>query len=254
MIKLDWDHAYFKGGNGVLTGCDEKHEWMLKWWWNHYSQSNHHPVTFLDFGMSKSAKIWCEKRGGVIPVTMKESALCRREDLSINIQKQWETIYAPSVWNSRKAWSLKPLGLLKTPYTFSAWIDIDCMVLKSIKPLFNALERDTEMAIAIETRPDNTDTVASRAREKGIPYYNTRVFSFKTASPLILKWAQNMLERNNEFMGDQEALNTIFFDKKYEVKELAPIFNHSFMIGKTPETAILHYSCTRGKHEIFRSL
>jgi len=43
-------------GNGLITGCDETHEWMLPTWWKHYSKRNSSPVSFIDFGMSKSAK------------------------------------------------------------------------------------------------------------------------------------------------------------------------------------------------------
>ena len=254
MMQLKWDKTYFSGRKGVLTGCDKNQEWMLKWWWSHYSKHNHFPVSFLDFGMSTSAKIWCKKRGLVIPIILSENTFCSRENLPKKTQKQWEEIYARSVWNSRRAWSLKPLGLLKSPYKISAWIDLDCMVLKSIEPLFSAADSDSEMAIALETRPIPENTIASQAFIKGVPYYNTGVLSFKTGSPLILKWAQNMIEHNNQFMGDQEALNSIFLEKNHAVKELPPIFNHSFTKGKTLETAILHYSCTWGKHEILRSI
>ena len=56
------------------------------------------------------------------------------------------------------------------------------------------------------------------------------------------------------FMGDQKALNTIFDEKKYEVKKLPTIFNRSFTQAKTVNAAIAEYSCTRGKHEILCSI
>ena len=91
MKNLKWETSNFIGGDGVLTGCDENHEWMLKWWWKHYTSSNTLPVTFLDFGMSKSAQIWCKKRGLVIPVNMEESALYSKEKLPIETQKNGVT-------------------------------------------------------------------------------------------------------------------------------------------------------------------
>jgi len=34
-----------------LTGCDEKTEWMLEWWFSEYSKHNDTPVIFADFGV-----------------------------------------------------------------------------------------------------------------------------------------------------------------------------------------------------------
>lgn len=51
---------------GVITGCNQNHEWLLKGWWHHFSKHNTLPVAFVDFGMSASAKAWCEKKGQVI--------------------------------------------------------------------------------------------------------------------------------------------------------------------------------------------
>ena len=56
------------------------------------------------------------------------------------------------------------------------------------------------------------------------------------------------------FTGDQEALNTIFDEKKYEVKKLPTIFNRSNTQGKTVKTAIAEYFWIRGKHEILCSI
>lgn len=298
-MHLQWDTTYFTGGDGVLTGCDENHEWMLKWWWTHYSGSNHLPVTFLDFGMSTSAKIWCKKRGLVIPITMEESAFYSKEKLSIETQKKWETFQEKTIWKSRKPWCLKPLGLLKTPYARSAWIDLDCKVVKSIEPLIQASKNRVDIAIVKEisrlgllTTPyvrkdwkkldkqklqsielqlsvlEGSSKIKVDPQKKSIPrnikkdlslaerkvHYNTGIFSFKHSSPIILKWAQNMLEYNNVFLGDQNAFNQTLFENTFRVKELSPFFNQQFLDDIFPETLIIHYSSPEGKHEILRSI
>ncbi len=48
---------------GILIGCDQNQEWMLEWWWAHYSRHNCYPVAFVDFGMSQEAKKWCQSKG-----------------------------------------------------------------------------------------------------------------------------------------------------------------------------------------------
>ncbi len=63
-MKHSTDDNYI-GGDGILTGCDQNQEWMLKWWWENYTACNQFPVTFVDFGMTASAKKWCEKHGTV---------------------------------------------------------------------------------------------------------------------------------------------------------------------------------------------
>ena len=65
----------------------------------------------------------------------------------------------------------------------------------------------------------------------------------------ILKWWWTYY-----FKVDQEALNTIFDEKKYEVKKLPTIFNRSNTQGKTVKTAIAEYFWIRGKHEILCSI
>ena len=253
-MQLKWDRTYFIGGDGVLTGCDENHEWMLKWWWKHYSQANHLPVTFIDFGMSKSAKIWCEKRGLVIPVTMEESFFYSKDKLPIETQKKWNSSYSKTIWTSRKAWCLKTLGLLKTPYAYSAWIDLDCKVLQSIKPLIKASKGEIDIAVAKENKRGVNHYKKCKATLPGEVIYNSGVLSFQHTSPLILKWAQNVLLRNKNFVGDTEILNRTIFEGNFRVKKLPFSFNQSFVDGKKPSTYILHYVCSGGKHEIFRSL
>ena len=253
-MQLEWDLKINANKKGVLTGCDENHEWMLKWWWTHYSQSNHFPVTFLDFGMSTSARLWCKRIGTVVPVTMDESAFYSREKLPTKTRKKWDACYAKTIWKSRKPWCLKPLGLLKTPYEYSAWIDLDCKVLKTIDPLIKACEGDVDIAIAKENSRGVSHYKKSNGILPGEVVYNAGVLSFQKHSPCILKWAKNMVSRNGDFLGDTEVLNRTLFEENFKVKKLSSSFNQSFVDGKKQDTHILHFVCSGGKHEIFRSL
>ena len=75
---------------GVLTGCDESHEWMLKLWWNYYSQTNTYPVTFCDFGMSKSARLWCEKRGDIITPKAPNTVPAPKKKVDLSLIQEWK--------------------------------------------------------------------------------------------------------------------------------------------------------------------
>src|SRR5689334_9119639 len=51
---------------GVIVGCDLYQEWLLLWWWSHYSSHNAIPVAFVDMGMSEEGALWCKERGEYI--------------------------------------------------------------------------------------------------------------------------------------------------------------------------------------------
>ena len=92
---------------GVITGCNENHEWLLKTWWHYYTKSNSYPVTFMDFGMSKSARIWCEKRAPVISIPLPKTA--SKEEVDPQKAKIWETVYN-NPWPGRPLWARHPRG------------------------------------------------------------------------------------------------------------------------------------------------
>ena len=92
-----------KHGEGILTGCNANHEWMLKWWWSNYKQSNAYPVTFVDFGMSVGAKSWCEQRGAVLSIPKRIPLIPPKNASSYASIK-------------RPIWLSKPEALLRSPY------------------------------------------------------------------------------------------------------------------------------------------
>jgi len=70
-----------KREKGVLIACDEKQEWLLSWWWENYSQENALPVTLVDLGMSREAKLWCEKRFDLIDFAFDQNFVAPKENL-----------------------------------------------------------------------------------------------------------------------------------------------------------------------------
>jgi len=245
-----WDPSTYIGGDGIITGCDENHEWMIKWWFENISKQSTFPITFLDFGMSKSARQWVEKRAPVIPIT--PPPLNSESLISENTQQLWEGLYGPTVWKCRPAWNQKPFAFLKTPYDRTVWLDIDCQVLKPLHSLFDASEGGIAMAYEVER-------AVQRYRKHNLlfaeeKHYNTGVVSFLRTCPLIPEWAKRTLTDHHLFLGDQDLLSRIIYEKQFPVHLLPDIYNRRPRDGCTPETIILHFVCSGGKQHILKHL
>ncbi|NGX50700.1 MAG: hypothetical protein K1060chlam2_00549 [Chlamydiae bacterium] len=246
----DWDDTHYKGGDGIIVATNEKLEWLLKWWWGHYIKHNTFPVTFIDFGMSKSARIWCENRAPVI--TLSPPPLKPQEAIPHETQEIWESIYGPTLWDARKGWGRKPFAFLKTPYDRTIWLDIDCQVLKPLHSLFDA----SASGIAMVLEPERT-VKKSRKLNLLLPgevSYNSGVVSFLRTCPLIPEWAKRTLSDNHLFYGDQDILSRIIHEQKPSMTTLPDIYNRQVRYGYTPETFILHFVGGRGKKDLFRLL
>lgn len=219
---------------GILTGCDERQEWMLKSWWYYYKQTNTYPVTFMDFGMSKSARIWCEKRGHVISIQLPLGIPTPKEKIHPKMQKEWETAYN-NPWEARKKWFYKPFACIKSPYQETYWIDIDTFI---IKPLHSLFEYDlTHIALPKEVLRVLNPTKLCL----GEIIYNTSVVGYKKNSPVIKKWVQKTRYWNHRYLGDQDILSRIIFEDTIPVTVLPSIFNVRPQDGIPPDTFIIHF-------------
>jgi len=63
-----WQRGMNPSGDGVITGADSNHEWLLPWWYENLQRHNTLPVAFADFGMSADMRAWCGERGLVLTV------------------------------------------------------------------------------------------------------------------------------------------------------------------------------------------
>lgn len=251
---LQWEALNYIGSDGILTGCDDKQEWMLKWWWDHYSQNNSLPVTFFDFGMTKSARLWCEKRGCVVSIVLPKNIVASKEEVEKDRGEMWESVYSGDVWQSRLGWFSKPFALLKSPYDRSCWIDLDCQIMRPLNELIAASDLGTGVAIVREVERSVLFCKKFGIYLEGEVSYNTGVISFKRGSPIILKWAENTLYRTKEFLGDQDVFNRTIFEEKFSLHELPSHFNARPLDGIFPETTILHFTCEPGKNYIFSQI
>lgn len=215
---------------GVVIASDQTLEWLLPWWWNCYLQTNHHPVAFIDLGLSMGMKEWCKKRGKHIRLY----ALDFAETVDPTLAKQWEEDFGTKFWESRNAWFKKPLACLLSPFEKSLWIDVDCEVKESIAPLF-ALSGSIAMA---------KDQIAPKG---DYPIYNSGVIAFHPKDPILSMWSRYCLENHSFFRGDQEAFSHMVYKENIKVAEIPSSYNWSRSLEEGEKAKIIHWHGYYGK-------
>ena len=166
----DWAHAAPATDHGVIVGLDEGQEWMLDWWWSHYSAENDLPVLFVDFGMSKAARDWCTQHGLLSEPTALDCY----------------------------GWFKKPLALLESPFRKAIWLDLDCEVRGPLDRLFEfcgdggigmTLDRGSPQPFRESMPPE-------------APIYNSGVVVFNHGDPVVPQWASMTLALMSDHPGD----------------------------------------------------
>ncbi len=234
---------------GILVGCDRNQEWLLPWWWNHYRTHNHHPVAFIDFGLSKEALHWCEERGIVIALERD----CYLKEVPETHKEAWET-RAGIIWPFRSAWFKKPLAFLLSPFQYSCWIDLDCEIRGSLEPLFNYLHLGIDIALVPELEEVQQRDLDQNWISPGEITYNSGVVAFRKGSPVLSSWAELSFEHNHQFMSDQNALSRAIFLNSPPLAELPRIYNwQKKNQPPNPHAVILHYLAS-SKVDILHSL
>lgn len=227
---------------GILVACDQREEWLLPWWWSNYCCENTHPVLFVDLGMSEEKRHFCKERGELIPLCLSEAFLTPREKMDPSLVEQWESFYGSGVFESRKRWFKKPFAMSLSSYKHTLWLDLDCEVLGSLAPLFDACECASGMALAREVSPVQI--------QEGEVVYNSGVVVFRKGSPLLKKWTDLALLQNHRFCGDQDLLSHLIFCNSFEIQELPQCYNWRISQGVHPEAQIVHWVGSWGKEFI----
>ncbi len=225
---------------GVLVGCDQNQEWMLQWWWTHYSRHNPYPVAFIDLGMSKEAKKWCQSKGYWIRVDAPPDFVYPKSLISPELVEEWEQVYGPYLWHGREKWFYKPYALQQTPFDETIWVDLDCEITGPLAPLFQKIHLHSKMALALDI--DTADDVV----------YNSGVIAYHRTSPLLSLWADLAFHQNDRFLGDQDILTHIIHHENIEVAELSSKYNWVIRSGINFEAIILHWAGKWGKDVIRR--
>jgi len=227
-----------KKSQGILTGCDSHHEWMLKWWWNSYQKRNSYPVTFIDFGMTAAAKTWCETKGQVLSLNKNTAGPPPNCASSFALIK-------------RQTWLSKPQALQRTPYEQTIWIDIDAEVKKPLAPLFNLCPEDTfalcpELFFREEAEK-NAGLIPKEAKS-----FNTGVIVYPVNAPILSLWAA--AAKQTTALGDQDLLSRLIYEKKIDVSLLPPTFNRIHPAVGESHDVIYHYASQMGQSTLLEKL
>lgn len=223
--------------DGILVASDISQEWLLPWWWENYSKHNSYPVTFVDLGLSENKRKWCRERGELVFLPMFDFLIQDREEISANRAELWEDKYGDNFWQHRKAWFKKPLACLRSPYLRTIWLDLDCEVCSSLKPLFEFADLPSGIGIA-------RDGVCF---DSSFPIYNSGVIVFRRNLEILSEWAVHSLERNGDYRGDQDLLSQIIFERQFFVHELPSIYNWTVSHGKNDRPVVFHWVGDVGK-------
>jgi hypothetical protein len=218
--------------NGIIVGADLTQEWLLPWWWAHYSKHNDYPVAFIDFGMSFEMKDWCKARGQHIRLRLVDFA-AEKEAIDPNLAHSMESEFGSQVWECRNAWFKKPFACLLSPFQKTIWIDLDCEIRGSLSPLF-----------------EYKGLALAKSHDLPNPYqiYNSGIMTYdETGLSLIKEWADWCFKRSDIFRGDQEVLSHMIGEKNLSISELPPIYNWSRCSEENPDALILHWHGTYGK-------
>jgi hypothetical protein len=232
--------------NGIIVGCDRYQEWLLPWWWSHYSVHNSYPVIFIDMGMSEEGVAWCQEKGACFSLSQ-DVFSSPKEKLSPAVRNSWEESHGTGIWKLRSAWLKKPFALLHSPFAFTLWLDLDCQVVGELEPLFNTLFFGADLSLAQDPQIPKTLLPGE------IPY-NSGVLVFRKGAPILTQWIETMMELETQLPGDQDFLSRAIFLHQPLLFELPEIYNWLRHSGTNDKAIINHFSGGLGKIEILKSL
>ncbi len=219
---------------GVLVGADRVQECLLPWWWEHYSKSNHLPVVFCDFGLSKQARAWCENKGQILDMRDLMPILNRFCTLNVFFYKAF--------------------ALLNSPFHRSIWTDIDCAIYRPLSPLFNELKDVYAVMPTTCFKVEQFQLVPGQIKyslQENEIAYDTAIIATEHQNPLILEWAKQAWGDSHSCFNDQSLLSRIIYEHRYPVKET----NKNWFV---PSTRIenpaytIHYAGLEEKKKIMK--
>jgi len=205
--------------NGFVTAADKNQEFMLDWFWANFIKFHDPektPMLFIDLGLSKERRVWCEERGVVH-------------------QNVYETQLSKAHW--------KPICLTASPWAKSIWIDLDCEILGNIESYFNYIDNN----VVVTLDPYNPWAVKFKN-----PPIAAGLIGYQHASSIISEWAQTLISRPAEYRDDQFCLNELY-TKRQQDFYIAPSRFQRLRLeeeGIRDDALIIHWTGSEGKQII----
>lgn len=235
---------------GILVASTSHVEWLMPWWWYNYRAHNDLPVAFIDLGMSEDAKSWCQERGELICVDVPDALVFGKERVDPQVAEQWEKVIGSGVWDVRLKWFKKPFAFIRSPFSKTLWIDLDCEIRALLDPLFAHCDNDAGLGLARE--PEALQK-GYRSLQFTLPEeiaYNSGVVVYRKGAPFLSKWVEEVKERNHLYISDQEALSRVLYLEKPSFQELPAEYNWDRGLGPNPDAWIFHWHGQKGKQMI----
>lgn len=195
---------------GVVVGCNANFEWMLEWWWHHYSKHNDYPVVFADAGLSKKYRDWCLERGCILDLNHPPLKGDKDDDKVFGIEHGW-----------------KVFAVLYTPFEKIAWIDVDCEVVADIGDIF---DHCSKLSITHDPfffgTPLGVKVRAEKLIAPGERFYNSGVIATAQGGDLLMKWAELTIRGPQGWrQSDQHLLQLLIHENPSLFKTLPFKFN-----------------------------
>ncbi len=249
----NWREENLQEADGIIVGANQDFERFLPWWWHQYSFHNAYPVTFVDFGMSERARLWCALRGEVRILNLPENFVAPIQAVDPTLLLLWKKMYKDNGWNSRREWFKKPFALLQTPYARTIWIDLDCEVRGDLSPLFSLCDSLGGIAVTPLNQDSQQKLLECHLRLPEEQIYSSGVIVYRRHIPPINEWAERSFHENVEFFGDQDILSRVLYERKTVVSPL-PDSYHDTATNDPKNVIIQHWGGKEGKQHILKMI
>lgn len=250
-----WRYKKPPEDKGILLVSDRQTEQYIPWWWECYSKHNSYPVLLMDIGLSKGLVSWCKNKIQVQKLSIPNSFVKMRDELSGRAKNLTHFFTYDEAWNVRIPWFKKPLAALQTPFQKSILMDLDCEVRGSLDPLFEEAKHFKEVGCAIDPHSNLTRYEKYRGCEEGETQYNSGVVLFHHGAKTVCKWAKLSVEENDRFYGDQEVLSSLSLDPESNIYQLDSKYNTFYYLEKPNSSPlIVHWISSHGKKQLLQKI
>ena len=220
-VAMTWAKLEFPETRAVMTGCDERHAWILPWWYANLRRHNPDmPAIFVDKGMGDQTREWCRERGRVVTVTWKDHIMFA-----------------------------KPIGIIQSPYQETMWIDPDCEIRGNLVGAFDLPRSDLAACY------DTVKFMGPGHIQAGVVLVkHGSDAAIQWASICAMGNACKEMVGDVKNVCDQAVLNWVATQNREVMTIIPRIWNWVRMDGNNPDAVIYHWTGKRGKDAIRHQL